>query len=110
MTEEFNKDEQGYMAIASLGAIFGPIIPAVMWILKRNNFSDYAKGFLADMLNFELIVTIIGFVIGLTPGFIMSLSIGAVIWFVNLVISLRCYADTRARLPYSFPFNIRIVS
>ena len=109
MADEFNKDEQGYMAIASLGAIFGIVIPLIMWILKKENFSEYTKNFLTDLLNFELIVTIIGFVVGLTPGVILSLSIGTVIWFVNLVIALRCYADTRARLPYSFPFNIRII-
>ena len=106
MDENTQKDEQGFMAIASLGAIFGIVIPLIMWVLKKDNFSEYTKNFLTDIVNFELILTIIGIVSGFIPvGFIIA----PIVWIVNLVIVLRCYSASKVFQPYSFPFNVKII-
>ena len=108
MANPQNNEESSILAMASLGAIFYFPIPLIMWLLKKDTFSDYTKNFLTDLLNFEIVVGIISIVLTFVPYF--SLIASPIVFFVNLIISIRCYTATKERAPYSFPVNVKLIS
>ena len=104
---EYN-DENGFLAIASLGAIIGFVIPLIMWALKKDSFSDYTKIFLTDLLNFELVLFIINIVLYMIP--FLGWLLGMLVFIVNLIVALRCYSATKVRAEYSFPINVKLIN
>ena len=100
-------EENVFLAVASLGAILGFIIPLIMWILKKSEFSDYTKKFLTDILNFELVLFIIVFALGFVPvlGHLASL----ILFIINLIIAIRCFSATQSRSEYSLPINVQLI-
>ncbi len=100
-------EEKTFLVVSSLGAIAGFILPLIMWILKKEEFSDYTKKFLADMLNFELLLLIISIGLTLVP-FIRWIA-GMVLFIVNLIVALRCFAAVRERKEYNFPLYIQLI-
>ncbi|MBR2069577.1 MAG: DUF4870 domain-containing protein [Candidatus Gastranaerophilales bacterium] len=107
MSDTNFEDEKGFLMLSSLGAILGIVIPLIMWALKKDNFSDYAKNFLTDMLNFEIVVLIAYIVGGIIPfiGWLFCI----VLFFVNLVTALRCFSATQNRAEYSFPIKVKLL-
>lgn len=100
-------EESNFLTLASLGAIFGFIIPLIMWILRKEEFSDYTKKMLVDLLNFELIIFIIFVVLTFIPilGWIAEFAVA----IFNLIVALRCFSATRERKEFAFPFNVTII-
>ena len=78
-----------------------------MWALKKDEFSDYTKKFLVDILNFELVLLIANILLALVP--VVRWFAGAVIFVINLVIALRCFSATKDQKEYSFPINISLI-
>ena len=99
-------DEKVFLTVSSLGAIFGFIIPLIIWALKKDNFSDYTKNFLTDILNFELILLIISLILMFIP-FLGLLSI--VLFVFNLIIALRAFSAAQTKTEYSFPIKYRLI-
>ncbi len=101
------KEEKLFTAISSVGAIFGFIIPLIMWVLKKTDYSDYTKKFLLNVLNFELLVLIISIVLGLIPilGWIMYVGL----FIFNLVVALRAFSASREQKEYEFPIKVQFV-
>ncbi len=116
---ETNNDEKLFLTVATLGAIFGFVIPLIMWILKKENFSEYAKKLLLDLLNFELIMLIITlllfFILPLCESVpILKLAIvnnlvRTCLFIFNLVVVLRVYSASQEQKEYSFPINIQLI-
>ena len=100
-------EEKTFLIVASLGAIAGFILPLIMWVLKKEEFSDYTKKFLADILNFELLLLIISIGLGFVP-FIRWLA-APILFILNLVVVLRCFSAIRERKEYNFPLYIQLV-
>ena len=100
-------EESNFLTIASLGAIFGFIIPLIMWALRREEFSDYTKKMLIDLLNFELVVFIALIVLTFIPvlGWIAEFAVS----IFNIIVAIRCYSATRERKEFAFPFNVTII-
>ncbi|MBQ3642656.1 DUF4870 domain-containing protein [bacterium] len=104
---EQNNEENSFLTIASLGAIIGFIIPLIMWALKKDNFSDYTKKFLKDILNFELVLFIIVILLGWIP--LIGQLLCLVIFVANLIIAINCCNATKEKKDYSLPINIQLI-
>ena len=100
-------DEKVFLTVSSLGAIVGFIIPLIMWVLKKEDFSDYTKGFLVDILNFELILFIIGFILTFIP--VLGWLANAGIFIFNLIVVLQAFSATQSRTAYSFPIKYQLI-
>ena len=79
------------LLIVILSIISGFIAPLVLWLLKKNELSDFAKNIIRKLLNFELtllclcILFIIPFI-----GPIISYIGGPFVWIVNVIYCIMC--------------------
>ena len=106
MTNELN-DEKNFLKISTIGAIIGFIIPLVMWALKKDDFSDYAKDFLKKTLNFELFLFIIGFLFCWIP--LLGWLFGMFLFITNLIISLNAFSAVQDNREYDYPVRLQLV-
>ena len=100
-------DEKVFLTVSSLGAIVGFVIPLIMWALKKDDFSDYTKRFLVDILNFELILFIIGIILSLIP--ILGWLVNVGVFIFNLIVALKAFSATQTRAEYSFPIKYQLI-
>ncbi len=107
--ENYSNEEKTFLIIASLGAIAGFILPLIMWALKKGEFSDYTKKTLADILNFELILLIISVGISVLPIAFFRWILPSVVFIINLVIALRCFAAVKEGKEFIFPINVQLL-
>jgi len=107
MENEELYNEKTFLSVSSLGAIIGFFIPLIMWLLKKDDFSDYAKKFLTDVLNFELVIFIILFCLSAVP--IPHRFINIAIFIFNMIIALRCFSAAREQREYKLPINIQLI-
>ena len=106
---DITNEEKTFLYVSSLCAITGFIIPLIMWVLKKNEFSDYTKKILTDILNFELILFIIGIAITLLPIPFFRWILPTVVFIINLIVALRCFAAVREVKEFEFPINVQIL-
>ncbi len=106
---DISNEEKTFLYVSSLCAITGFIIPLIMWVLKKNEFSEYTKKILTDILNFELILFIIGIAITLLPIPFFRWILPTVVFIINLIVALRCFAATREGKEFEFPINVQIL-
>ncbi|MBR7158766.1 MAG: DUF4870 domain-containing protein [Alphaproteobacteria bacterium] len=104
--KEVNPEEKNLLTACTLGSIIGFIVPLVIWILKKDTVSVYARKFMTSMLNFELTILIFWFVAGLIPllgGLLMS-----VLFIFNLIICIIAFNAASNHKEYKFPiiFNL----
>ena len=100
-------DEKVFLTVSSLGAIFGFIIPLIMWAFKKDDFSDYTKRFLTDILNFELILFIAVLILTFIP--LLGWLVNTVIFIFNLIVVLKAFSAVQKKEEYSFPFNYKLI-
>ena len=101
-------NEKLFLTVSSLGAIFGFIIPLIMWAFKKDTFSDYTKNFLKDILNFELIMFIICLILMSVP-FLRWLG-NSVLFVFNLIVVLRALSAAQNNAEYSFPIKYQLLN
>ncbi|MBQ3311303.1 DUF4870 domain-containing protein [bacterium] len=102
-----SSEEKTFLAIASLGAIVGFVLPLIMWALKKEEFSEYTKTFLLDVLNFEFVLFIISIVLVLIPilGWLVNLGL----FVFNLLVALNAFSAVQEQKEYSFPIKYQLV-
>jgi len=101
-------DEKVFLTVSSLGAIVGFVIPLIMWALKKDDFSDYTKNFLVDILNFELILLIISVILYFIP--ILGWLANAGLFIFNLIVVLKAFSAAQNRAEYKFPIDYKILN
>ena len=106
---DISKEEKTFLIIASLGAIAGFILPLIMWVLKKSEFTDYTKKSLTDILNFELLLFIISIGVSLLPIPFFRWILPTVIFIINLIVALRCFSAVREGKEFEFPINVQIL-
>ena len=107
MAENDLNREKSFMAISAIGAIVGFIIPLIMWAVKENTFSEYTKQFLTDILNFELVLFIISFVLCIIP--VLGWLASAGLFIFNLIVVLNADSATQEQREYNFPIKVQII-
>ena len=105
--QEALDEEQSFMTIAGLGAIIGFIVPLIMWIMQKKDFSNYAKKYLLDILNFEIFMFILVFAVSFVPFF--RHLIYTCLFIFNLIVALRAFSASREKKEYSFPIKVKFV-
>ncbi|MCR5265564.1 MAG: DUF4870 domain-containing protein [Cyanobacteria bacterium RUI128] len=107
MAEGTASEEKLFVTLSAIGAIFGFVLPLVLWILKREEFSEYTKQFLKDVLNFELVLLIISMVLCFIPvlGWIANMAL----FVVNLIVVLRVFVAAQEQKEYSFPIKYQFI-
>ena len=107
MSDDILKEEKNFITISALGAILGFVIPLIMWALKKDEFSDYTKTFLTDVLNFELIMFIISIILCLVSFWIWLANM--LLFVFNLIIVLQVFSAAQDRKEYSFPIQSKLI-
>lgn len=104
---ETNSEEKVFLTLSAIGGIFGFIIPLIMWVLKKDEFSDYTKTFLTDILNFEIVLLIICIALTFVPviGWLANMGL----WLFNLIIMLRLLSASQEQKEYSLPIKYQII-
>lgn len=105
--EEKEEIERVFLTVSIIGAIIGFIIPLVMWGIKKEEFSPYAKKYLTDVLNFELFMLILSVILMFVPIFGYFLHI--LLFVFNLIVVIRAYPASQEEKPYSFPIKVKFI-
>jgi len=104
----------GLAAVAHLGALLGPIVPGIVYLMRRRTdpfvAREAAKATNAGMAFFVAFVlaTIVELYVPLL-GFVGRLAQLAVI-VVAVVVCVQCSRRVRDGLPTAYPFQIRVVN
>lgn len=106
-------DEKPYVILAILGSLIGFIPPFIVYIMKKDALSEGAVKYIADVLNFELVMLIVCavlFALNIIPilgTLLCGLLFPLVVLFNSIVIILATLAavDKRAfRYLFSYKF------
>ena len=108
MAENDLTKEKNFATIAAIGAIITYfLLPLVIWLLKEDTFSEYTKKFLTDLLNFEIVIFIIYFVMWFIP--LLGWLANIVLFVFNLIVAVKAYSASQEFKEYKFPIDVQLL-
>lgn len=104
---EYN-EERAYLFLSTLLSILFLIIPSLVLIVTRKNFSDYGKKFLYKTLNFELVVILAIACVKLVPVYGHFFVFG--LFLLNFVSCIRGANALNKSKDFDFPIALNFLS
>lgn len=100
-------NEKGILALGTLGGLLGILIPLIVWAVKKETLSPYAKCILTGMVNFELTLLIVSILVSLIP--VVGVIIGLILSVFNLVVVIMAFSASSKKNEFKYPMTYNFI-
>ena len=100
-------DEKTSVLVGTIGSIFlGVIAAALAWILGKDTLTGNNKEIVRQMLNFEISLMIVSFVLAIIPfvGVVLAL----IVWVVNIIFCVKAFLAHKNNVEFKAPSFINV--
>lgn len=110
-----NMENRNILLLTTLSCLFlGFIVPLVVWLAIKEQFTDGEKAYLTNLLNFELTLLIwwvIFSAINIVPllGQIIFMAGSGLLWIMNIIIIIIATLKVAKNEEYKIPFAFELI-
>lgn len=109
--KEYNTEERNMVTLCVLGSIIFAFIPSlIVWLLKKDTFSEYALTALKRNLNFQIVIYAIMVILSIIPIInFFGIILIPVLWVFSLIVCICAYQAIDKQRDYNYPISVQII-